>query len=156
MSDTHGDTIALYERVSTIHYSHIVMVPLIISMCLSTHRNLLITRSCIHAGRLCVTSRSHGNRAFGSFASSLRSRLVALFFRSLFRFPLPISPKDIVSSKHMCDTHGGTIALYERVSTIHHPHIAMVPLIVNICQLTQRNLLIVALLHPCRTCLHYH
>jgi hypothetical protein len=110
MSDTHGGTIALYERVSTIHYSHIVMVPLIISMCLSTHRNLLITRSCIHAGRLCVTSRSHGNRAFGSFASSLRSRLVALFFRSLFCFPLPRSPKDIVSSKHMCDTHGGTIA----------------------------------------------
>ena len=72
MSNTHGGMITLYERVSTIHHLHIVMVPLIVNIYESTQKTCSSLGFRIHAGHLCVNTRTHGNRAFGSFVSLLR------------------------------------------------------------------------------------
>jgi hypothetical protein len=161
MSDTHGGMIALYERVSTIHHAHSVMVPLIVSICQSTRRNLLIA-ALLHPCRmslchhwkpqepslwqLCKLAEKSGLSPYSSGHPSA----------SRFQEVQKLSPKALVLCKHMSDTHEAMIALYERVSTIHHPHIVMVPLIVSICQSMHRDLLIAALLHLCRTSLCHH
>jgi len=117
----------------------------------STHRNLLIT-TLLHPSRMSL----YPHQKPLELSLWKLCELAKKGGLSPFHFLLPRSPKALVSTKHMSETHGGMTTLYERVSTTHHLHIVMVSFIVSICQSTHRNLLIVALVHPCRTSLHHH